>query len=101
MTDEERIAKNERIRQKGKKTRLKRKGQVCRVFRLKIDFSHLNMQQRTALKMLFVEAKWLYNDALTFMSNQDINEYDYKVKTVHGLDKDKNTVTRELKYIES
>ena len=101
MTDEERITKNERIRQKGKETRLKRKEQVCRVFRLKIDFSHLNMQQRTALKMLFVEAKWLYNDALTFMSNQDINDYDYKVKTVHGLDKDKNTVTRELKYLGS
>ena len=51
--------------------------------------------------MLFVEAKWLYNGALTFMSNQDINDYDYKVKTVHGLDKDKNTVTRELKYLGS
>ena len=101
MTEAERIAKNEIIRQKGKETRLKRKNQVCKVFRLKIDFSHLNIQQRTALKMFFVEAKWLYNDAITFMSSQDINNYDYKVKTVHGLDKDRNPITRELEYLGS
>ena len=101
MTDEERIAKNAQIKAKGKETKLKRKEQVCRVFRLKIDFSHLNTAQAEALKMFFVEAKWLYNDVLTFMNTQDINDYDYKVKTVHGLDKDKNSVTRELKYLGS
>ena len=81
MTNEERIAKNARIKEKGKATKLKRKEQVCRVFRLKIDFSHLNNAQTEALKMLFVEAKWLYNDVLIFMNNHDINDYDYKVKT--------------------
>ena len=101
MTDEERIAKNARIKAKGKATRLKRREQVCRVFRLKIDFSHLNTAQATTLKMFFVEAKWLYNDVLTFMSNQNINNYDCKVKTVHGLDKDKNSVALELKYLGS
>ena len=101
MTDEERIAKNARIKEKGKATKLKRKEQDCRVFRLKIDFSHLNNAQADALKMLFVEAKWLYNDVLTFMNTQDINNYGYKVKTVHALDKDKNTVMRELEYLGS
>ena len=42
MTEEERLAKNNRIREKGKETREKRKTQVCRVFRIKIDVSHLN-----------------------------------------------------------
>ena len=51
--------------------------------------------------MLFVEAKWLYNDALTFMNDHDINDYDMKVQIVKGLDKDKKPVTHELKYLGS
>ena len=42
MTEEERLAKNNKIREKGKETRLRRQSQICRVFRVKIDFSHLN-----------------------------------------------------------
>ena len=106
MTEEQRLEKNNRIREKGKQTREKRKSQICRVYRVKIDFSHLNEAQKEHLKMLFVEAKWLYNDALTFMKDHDINEYDTKVVTVHGLDKDKNpvlrpSVTHDLQYISS
>ena len=101
MTDEQRLEKNNRIREKGKETREKRKSQVCRVYRVKIDFSHLNEAQKEHLKMLFVEAKWLYNDALTFMKDHDISGYDTKVVTVHGLDKDRNPVTHDLQYISS
>ncbi|MBQ6001808.1 MAG: hypothetical protein IJL18_03030 [Synergistaceae bacterium] len=111
MTEEQRLEKNNRIREKGKEAREKRKSQVYRVYRVKIDFSHLNGAQREHLKMLFVEAKWLYNDALTFMKDHDISEYDTKTVTVHGLDKDKNpvlrpsilrpTVTHDLQYISS
>ncbi|MBR1438009.1 MAG: hypothetical protein IJ587_05670, partial [Synergistaceae bacterium] len=61
MTEEQRLAKNNRIREQGRQTREKRKNQICRVYRVKIDFSHLNNMQRVRLKMLFVEAKWLYN----------------------------------------
>ena len=57
---------------------------------MKIDFSHLNEAQKKHLKMLFVEAKWLYNDTLTFLKDHDISEYDTKILTVHGLDKDRN-----------
>ena len=46
--------------------------------------------------MLFVEAKWLYNDALTFMKCHNISDYDTKVVTVHGLDKDKNSLLRPM-----
>ena len=101
MTKEERLAKNNRIRKQVKLTREKRKGQMCRVYRVKIDISHLNEAQKTHLKMLFVEAKWLYNDALTFTQEHDINDYDTTAHTVHGLDKDKQPVTHELEYLGS
>ena len=101
MTEAEKLEKNNRIREKGKETREKRKSQVCRVYRVKIDISHLNEAQKEHLKMLFVEAKWLYNDALTFMKDHDISEYDTKIVTVHGLDKDRNPITHDLQYISS
>ena len=101
MTEEERLAKNNSIREQGRLTREKRKSQICRVYRVKIDISHLNEAQRTNLKMLFVEAKWLYNDALTFMNDHDINEYDTKTQSVQGLDKDRQPVTHELEYLGS
>ena len=101
MTEEERLAKNNKIREKGKETRLRRQSQICRVFRVKIDFSHLNEIEKTQLKMIFVEAKWLYNDVLTFSNANEINKYDYKIATVHGLDKTKQPVIRELKNLSS
>ncbi len=101
MTEDQRLEKNNRIRKKGKETRLKRKSQICRVYRVKIDISHLNEQQKIHLKMIFVEAKWLYNDALAFMNNHDINDYDSKIITVHGLDKDRKPVTHDIKYLGS
>ena len=101
MTEAERLAKNERIRETGNATKLRRKEQICRVWRVKIDFSHLNSYQQNAIKMLFVEAKRLHNDIITFMKEHDINDYDYKIRTVHNLDKDKQPVTHELEYISS
>ena len=101
MIENERLAKNARIREQGKLTREKRKSQICRVYRVKIDISYLNEAQKTHLKMLFVEAKWLYNDALTFMNDHDINEYNMAVHTVHGLDKDRQPVKHELEYLGS
>ncbi|MBQ7220679.1 MAG: transposase [Synergistaceae bacterium] len=53
------------------------------------------------MKMLFVEAKWLYNDALTFMNDHAINEYNSKTLTVQVLDKDRQPVTHELRYLSS
>ena len=101
MTDYERLAKNYRIREHGKLTREKRKCQICRVFRVKIDISHLNEAQRLHLKMLFVEAKRLYNFALTFMIDHDINDFDTKELTVQCLDKDRQLVTHKLEYLSS
>lgn len=99
MTEEERLAKNKRIREQGIITRQKRKSQMCRVYRVNIDISHLNEAQKTHLKMLFVEAKWLYNDALTFMNDHNINDYDTTNHTVQGLGKNKQPVTHEFEYL--
>lgn len=101
MTEEERLAKNDRIREQGRLTRQKRTNQVCKVYRVKIDFSHLNAAQRLRLKMLFVEAKRLYNDALTFMQTHSISDYDPATRRVHVLDKDRQPVTHEIHYLSS
>ena len=101
MTEDERLAKNNRIREQGRLTREKRKGQLCRVYRVKIDISHLNEAQKLHMKMLFVEAKRLYNFALSFMNEHDINDFDTKISTVQCLDKDRQPVIHELQYLGS
>ena len=101
MTDLERLATNSRIREHGRLTKLKRKSQLCRVFRVKIDTSHMNQSQILRLKMLFVEAKCLYNFALSFMSEHDINDFDTKISTVQTLDKDRQPVVHQLQYLGS
>ena len=72
MTEEERLAKNKRIREKSKETKQKRKSQMCHIYRVKIDISH-----------------------------HDINDNDSKTVIVHGLTKDRQPVTHELRYISS
>ena len=101
MTDDERLDKNSRIREHGRLTKLKRKSQLCRVFRLKIDTSHMNQAQQLHLKMIFVEAKRLYNFALSFMTEHGINDFDTKINTVQCLDKDHKPVMHELQYLGS
>ena len=101
MTDEERLAKNRRIAKTKQETKHKRKSQVCCAYRIKIDLSHLNKAQILRLQMIFVEAKWLYNDAISFMNDHDVNEYDPQKLTVQGLDKDRNQVTHKLQYLTS
>ena len=51
--------------------------------------------------MLFVEAKWLYNFALSFMTEHDINDFDTKIFTIQNLDKDRQPVIHELQYLGS
>lgn len=67
-----RVAKNIRISQAQKETRERRKLQTCRVYELKIQANKLSDKQAEALKMLFVEAKWLYNETL---SQEDVFQH--------------------------
>jgi len=77
-------------------TREKRKVQICKVYELKVDESRLNKIQKETLKMLFIEAKWLYN---YWLSTDKIFEQDCKNKEVIVLNKDKNKVKKQLKFL--
>lgn len=78
MTDEQRQAKNAAIKAAMKATHEKRKSQTCRVYLLKIQRNALSARQKEDLKMLFVEAKWLYNDILNYGSVEGNSIFDYE-----------------------
>ena len=101
MTDEQRLEKNNNIKKSMKETCLRRMSQICKVFTVKIDESRLTKKQAEQLKMLFVEAKWMYNDILTFSKNNNISDYDTKIKVITVFNKNSEPETRELKYIGS
>jgi len=75
--------KNRHIAESMSATLTKRKSQVCRVYKVKIDESRLSSKQKEQLKMLFVEAKWLYNDCLNWL-NTNKRKYpsDYHISKI-------------------
>lgn len=98
------IEKNIKIKETYAATMLKRTSQICRVFTCKVQYNHLNKQQRQQLKMMFVEAKWMYNYILNL--SQDNNNDIFKLKytdlnNITHLDKDKNIVNVSLQYLSS
>ena len=78
MTEEQRLAKNASIKEALKATHEKRKSQVCRVYMLKVQKSALSSRQKEDFTMLFVEAKWLYNDILNYGSVKGQSIFDYE-----------------------
>ncbi len=103
MTDELRLEKNKKIASTQKDTHERRESQVCRVFKIKIQENQLTKIQKEQLKMIFIEAKWLYNDILRFSENPEQKpwNYDTKIKSVIKKDKDFNDVKVELKFLGS
>lgn len=89
--------KNEIIKATLKATKEKRKNQTCRVYKIKIDKSHLNSESKHHLKLLFLEAKWLYNHIL---SQNNVFEMDYKISEVPVKVKDIFEI-RDLMYLSS
>ena len=85
--------KNEHIRSSLLETKKKRDSQVCRVFKIKIQDNRLKDNQREALKMVFVEAKWLVNNIINW-SEQDENKiWSFKIgDTIIHKDKDMNDI---------
>ena len=73
------VTKNETIKTALKATKERRKSQTCRTFEVKIDKSHLNTHSKEQLKLLFLEAKWLYNYIL---SQNRVCDMDYKLSEV-------------------
>jgi len=89
--------KNEKIKATMAQTKIKRQTQVCKVFELKIDDSHLNKIQRESLKMMFVEGKWCWNHLL---NQPDVFKYDYKLlEKVQAFDKNKKLVEHEITHL--
>jgi transposase len=91
------MTKNERIKDSRAKTREKRESQVCKVYEVKVDRSHLSQDKIRFLSMLFLEAKWLYN----YQISTDIFNFNYKTTAITSLDKEGNQIPRELKYLSS
>ena len=88
--------KKNKIKQTIAETRAKRKRQICKVFQLKVDISHLNKSECETLKMFFVEAKWIYNHIL---STEKPFDYDYKNNKVLVLNKNREIEERIVKYL--
>lgn len=103
MPSKSSITKNKNIASSMAVTMAKRKMQQCRVYKVKIDESRLSAKQKEQLKMLFVEAKWLYNDCLNWLDENN-GKYvsDYIIsKQITKLDKDGNREQVELDYLGS
>ena len=99
LSEEQILERNKLIGENGKHTRDKRKAQICKTFRFKIDWNRLNKRQNECLKMMFVEAKWIYN---YIISQEDIKSIDYKtLSTIIRKDKDKNDISTQIKYLGS
>lgn len=79
LSDDVREAKNKKIAASFKRTKERRKRQTPRVVDLKIVTNKLSSTQREALERLFIEAKWVYNDAI---GSDNIFEYQVPKKSV-------------------
>ena len=89
LSDEARLAKNERIKETCNATRARRAKMECFTRKIKIDRSHLNNKQKEAIKRLFLECKWLTNSCIANerFDNDYLKELDGKVqvKTPFGI----------------
>jgi putative transposase len=90
-------SKNESIKASMKATKARRTNQRCSVFTVKLDTSHLNRGTLHHLRMLFLEAKWLYNHIL---AQPNVFELDYKLSAVPVKVKDTFEL-RQLSYVSS
>jgi len=92
------ITKNQQIKYSLSATGEKRKTQTCKVYELKLCENKLNKIQIDFLHRIFLEAKWIYNDILSF---NDLKNYDCKKKELEILNKEKEKEIRELKVLGS
>ena len=90
-------SKNEAIKASVKATKARRRHQRCRVFTVKLDKSHLTTETLHHLRMLFLEAKWLYNHIL---AQPKVFEVDYKRSVVPVKVKD-TFECRQLSHLSS
>lgn len=96
------LEKNKRIGDARRATEARRKNQICKTFRFKINRSSLTSTQKESLKMIFVEAKWIYNYLLSHQNGlYDIKTKYKELNHITHLDKDKNEVETEITHVGS
>ena len=99
LSREQILERNKLIGENGLKTRMKRAKQICKTFRFKVDYNNCNKQQKEYIKMLFVEAKWIYN---YLISQDDIFSFDYKnLNTITHKNKTGNNIITDINYVKS
>ena len=99
LSKEQILERNKLIGENGRNTRMKRAKQICKTYRYKIDYNNLNQQQKEHIKMLFVEAKWIYN---YLISKDDIYSFNYKdLNQVTHKDKNRNDIVSDIQYVRS
>ena len=99
---EKQQVKNKAISDAIKRTKEKRQSQYCKVFKFKVHKDSLTKQQKEHLKMLFNEAKWVYNYLLAQMKDENyhLDCYTYKeLKSITKFDKDKNVVPINITHL--
>ena len=93
--------KNAQIKATLLATKERRKTQKCFVFSTKINHRKLNRLQKEQLQMLFVEAKWVYNDIINHLQDNELSAWDDKKKYVMVKQKDGSFVEKPLCYIKA
>ena len=80
--DSARLEKNKKIKNTGQKTRQRRKTQAAKTYELKIVTNKLSEKQQEALEQMFLQAKWYYNDVISYLEDNNLDDYNTKVKNV-------------------
>ena len=93
--------KNARIKATLLATKERRKTQKCFVFSTKINHRKLNKRQKEQIQMLFVEAKWVYNDIINHLQDNELSTWDDKKKSVMVKQNDGSFVEKPLLYFKS
>ena len=93
--------KNIQIKETYLATKARREHQVYRVFSVKVHENKLSAAQCEALKMMFVEAKWMYNHILNLTKGDNSNVFSLRytdLEEVKHFTKDKEEVVSKLTY---
>ena len=93
------VEKNEKIKATRLATKERRKAQKCFVFSTKINYRKLNKLQKEQLQMLFVEGKWVYNDIINHLQDNELSSWNDKKKSVKVKQKDGSFVEKPLLYL--
>lgn len=83
-TDQKRLSKNARIKASKIATKKRRTSLTPFTYDIKIISNKISNQQKETLERMFVEAKWYYNDIISFIDgDRKLSTYNTKTKQVN------------------